>query len=69
MGALESNEAVGVSLSIVIRASGASSALSTLSTLSGLMVLIAADYTAARRAGILNCFHPMIAFTTHPAFS
>jgi hypothetical protein len=26
-----------------------------------------ADYTAARTAGILNCFHLVIAFTTHPA--
>jgi hypothetical protein len=66
MGALECDEAVEVSLSVAIRASSASSALIALS---GLMLLIAADYTTARHAGILNCFHLVIAFTTHPPSS
>jgi hypothetical protein len=69
MGALECDEAVEVSLSVAIRASSASSALIALSALSGLMLLIAADYTTARHAGILNCFHLVIAFTTHPPSS
>lgn len=69
MGALECDEAVEVSLSVAIRASSASSALIALIALSGLMLLIAADYTTARHAGILNCFHLVIAFTTHPPSS
>jgi hypothetical protein len=69
MGALECDEAVEVSLSVAIRASSASSASSALIALSGLMLLIAADYTTARHAGILNCFHLVIAFTTHPPSS